>query len=296
APIGTGRRLAGGDAADDTEVRSDLVGARQETHDLDRLQGAGPGIDRIGTDVADHIRLQRGRNTIGIESHFGVDDLGEGLAAAADILQTIRRPFERAAKLARGDADQQFLGIERTLRAEASADIGRDHAQAVAGKAERLGNRVADDTGNVRRRVKRDGVAALFVFRRIAPRLHRKRRLADHFKTSTYPDRSGLQIAGDVALPELARDQDVRARLFVQQRSVGSDGEFGANYRMKRLVVDLDQVERILREISRGGDDGDNGLADVANLAGGERQDRRRVIIGHPREWNHRLEVVGDAL
>ena len=84
--VRTGRRLAGRDAAHGAPVGPNLVGPRKEAHDLDGLETAGPGIDRISADVADHIRLQRGRDAVRIEPHLRIDDLGEGLAAAADVL------------------------------------------------------------------------------------------------------------------------------------------------------------------------------------------------------------------
>ena len=82
----------------------------------------------------------------------------------------------------------------------------------------------------------------------------------------------------------------------MQQRSAVGDCLLAARNRAKRFVFDLDQFERVFREVSRGGDDRGDGLADIADLAGRERHDRRRVIIGHPRERNHRLEIVGDVV
>ena len=64
AAIGSGRRLAGRDAAHGAAIGSDLVRTRKEADDLDRLQAAGPGIDRIGADVADDVGLQRGRDAV----------------------------------------------------------------------------------------------------------------------------------------------------------------------------------------------------------------------------------------
>src|SRR5262249_49950794 len=64
--MGPGRRLAGGDAADRATIRADLVGPRKEAHDLNRLQPARPWIDRIGTDIADDISLQRRRDAVGV--------------------------------------------------------------------------------------------------------------------------------------------------------------------------------------------------------------------------------------
>ena len=93
------------------------------------------------------------------------------------------------AKCARGRADENLLRIERALAAEAAADVGRDHAQPMPGQVERLGQRVADDAGDLRRRVQRERVAARLVFGEARARLDRHRGLAAHAEAAADPHR-----------------------------------------------------------------------------------------------------------
>ena len=86
ATVGTGRRLAGRNAAHGAPVGADLVGPGKEAHDLDGLQTAGPGIDRECAHVSDHVGLERGRDPVRVKPHLRINDLGESLAATADVL------------------------------------------------------------------------------------------------------------------------------------------------------------------------------------------------------------------
>ena len=262
------RRLAGGDAPHSAAIGPDLVGAGKETHDLDRLQTAGPRINRIGPDISEDVGLQGDGDTVLVKSHLGIDDLAKRLTAAADVFQAVCGPFERATELAGHDADQQFLRIERALRSETSAHVGCDHPQAAAGKAKGFGNRIAHDARDVRGGIKRDGAAFGVILRRIAARLHRERRLAGHLETAADPDGRVFQIGLNVTFLELARNQHVGAGLFVQQRSVLRDCLLATRHRPERFELDLDEFERVFREVSRSGDDSDDGFADIANLSG----------------------------
>ena len=53
----------------------------------------------------------------------------------------------------------------------------------------------------------------------------------------------------------------------MQQRLRRIERRLGVNHRRQRLVVDLDQVEGVLGEITVGGDDDGHRLADIADLA-----------------------------
>jgi hypothetical protein len=81
----------------------------------------------------------------------------------------------------------------------------------------------------------------------------------------------------------------------VQQWRIGDERVFATRRHAKRLVIDPDQFRGVLGEITRGRDHGDDGLADVTDLACGQRHDRRRVIIRHPRDRDQRLEFAGDG-
>ena len=92
--------------------------------------------------------------------------------------------FTARSELARREADEELLGIERRLAAEAAADVGRDHPQPVARQVERLGQAVAQDAGNLRRRMQGELVAAGVVFGKAGARLDRRGGLAAHAKAA----------------------------------------------------------------------------------------------------------------
>ena len=80
----------------------------------------------------------------------------------------------------------------------------------------------------------------------------------------------GVEVAPLVdALPH-----EVRAGVVVEHRRVGVLRLARVDERVERLVVDLDELGRVARELARLGDDGDDRLADVAHLA-----DRERVVL-----------------
>ena len=55
-------------------------------------------------------------------------------------------------------------------------------------------------------------------------------------------------------------------------------------------------AERVLREVSVRGQNGHNGLTDIADLVARQRIERRRVIIFHPRRRAHRLDQIMQIL
>ncbi len=80
------------------------------------------------------------------------------------------------------------------------------------------------------------------------------------------------------------------------QRRGGGNGEFSVGDRAQRRVFDVDQLDRVLGEIAVFRDDGDHGFPDIAHLLRRQRQNRRRVIVRHPRNRNHRPVVARDIV
>jgi len=66
-------------------------------------------------------------------------------------------------------------------------------------------------------------------------------------------------------------ERDVGAELVVQNWSAVGDRLFRIDHRVERVVVHVDQVERILRAVGVGGDRDHHRLADVTHLADRER-------------------------
>jgi hypothetical protein len=75
-----------------------------------------------------------------------------------------------------------------------------------------------------------------------------------------------------VAVVELPRPDDVRADVVVQDRCRGIGGALGVQHGLERLVVDLDQVRGVARQLTGDRGDGDDRLADVPDPPDRERE------------------------
>ena len=88
--------------------------------------------------------------------------------------RTVRHPFHRPADLTRRPETDDFLRIDENLRAEAAADVGRDHPQLVLGRdPDEGGNNQPRDVRILRRIPERETVGAGIVFTDRRARLDR---------------------------------------------------------------------------------------------------------------------------
>ena len=85
--------------------------------------------------------------------------------------------------------------------------------------------------------------------------------------------RGAGEVALDVAVRERLLVDDVGAEVLVQQRRPGRGRRDRVHERLEQLVVDLDELERVLGQVARLGDGDRDRLAGVADLV-----DRDRVL------------------
>ena len=71
---------------------------------------------------------------VGVERHLGVGDVIAAVRVGEKRLRAVGDPFHRPADALRRPKRHDFFGIDENLRAEAAADIRRDHAQLVLGR------------------------------------------------------------------------------------------------------------------------------------------------------------------
>ena len=81
----------------------------------------------------------------------------------------------------------------------------------------------------------------------------------------------------DIAITVAVVVHHVAAGLVPQQWSPGLERFGDGGDRVERRVVDLDEFERVLGEVARGGDHERHGIADVPDPLGAERVEHRRV-------------------
>ncbi len=182
-----------------------------------------------------------------------------------------------------GQRDGRALHADAGLTAEAAADVGRDDPQPRVVDVQGLRDQVALGEGRLAGRPERDlPVDVLLCDADV--------RLERHVLDVRHPvlvlvDQVGLGPALlHVALAHLHPVRDIRARLGEDERDalvgaeVGMDerrfgrrAEFRVEHAGQFLVLDLDQLQRLLGQLERVGGDGRDGFAEVADAV--ERED-----------------------
>ena len=218
-------------------------------------------------------------------------ELGAGLVAAAlivgdEALAAGGDPFHRPPQPPRRPGDDGLLGIMLALVAEAAADVGRDQADGGLRQAKLLGHGAADVMRHLRRGIERELAGA-------AVGQHRARldRSADqpvvgevephHMRRAVERLAHRGFIAAREAEADIARRRLVQLRRALRHRraAVDDDGQ--------RLIVDLQQIGRVLRLRARFRDHRGDRLADMPDRAARQRPARRlghRLAVGG-RRW-----------
>ncbi len=161
ATIGRVRHLVGRhDARRRGEVR-DLVGTGQ-------MDGGVVGDARRRSDSTP--RNRRGTSSrkasdvaVGVEADLDLVQLVARMAGAQQMLLPLLDPAHRAPDRAGQERDQQVLGVDVALGAEAAADIERHAADPRLGQPQERGGRPAHPVHHLRRRPDRDRIGALVV-------------------------------------------------------------------------------------------------------------------------------------
>ncbi len=190
-------------------------------------------------------------------------------------------PLDRAAELAGERDHDHVLGVHVELGAEAAADVRRDHADLRLGHAEdeRVGG--AHDVRPLRRGRDRDVAGRVHLAERGA-RLHRGR--DQPLLAVALLDRHGrvredlVRFAGD----ERPRVRLVAGRVVVNGRRTVGNRQFDVGHVRQRLVVDLDELGRVLGLSARLGHDDRDAVAGEPRLVDGEREVLdHRDVVGH---------------
>src|SRR5712691_9031011 len=97
-----------------------------------------PQASRLGSKKTVSCRpgSRPGNGAVPFECQLGGHGLVTTLIRGEEILAARGDPLDGPAELQRQVAGQRFILVERALAAEASTDIGRDHAYAMLGKAD----------------------------------------------------------------------------------------------------------------------------------------------------------------
>ncbi len=206
------------------------------------------------------------------------------------------RPLHRPVELAREQAADHELRMRRDLVAEAAADVLRDEAELVEPDPHRRAHHDRGEAGELVVRVDRPLPDAAVVLDERAVALERGRVEAVEVELRDLDHAVGLGEGGVEVAPGVeTRPHEVPAGVVVEHGRLGFLRLAGVDDRRQRLVVDLDELGGVARELARLGHDGHDRLADVAHLA-----DREREVLdvraGHARDLEERIRERRDLL
>ena len=221
-------------------------------------------------------------------------DLLDVIAAVGRGLIVLRArldPFHRPSELHRAERRDEVSLDLRNLAAEAAADFRRHDAQAILRHA---GHRRQDEAHDVRilRRVPERQLAGCRRELRHSPsRLHRRRDQALLDDSIADDDGGGRERSGDVAAFDRPVERHVVRNVRVQLRRAGGSGFLWIDHRRQRLVVDLDQLQRIVGLVFGLGHDDRDRVPDITDCVG-----RHRAIVGDLQAGVGQEPRAGNAL
>ena len=230
----------------------------------DPRQHEAPG--NVGAVVVHEAAAQAEQPRVLVDGDLQIPPLVAFLMRDQEILAPVLHPLHRPPERDARGSDRTVLAIVGALRAEAAADVGRDHTHLRIAEIEHVHERALQSmralAGDVRgellgRRVPVDHETAALDEEGSATMLEQA--LPEHVR--------GLaERLVDVAVFHRHARDDVVGSARVRGDGRGFDGRPHVGHRGQDLVVDLDEAGRILRDIAAVGDDDGDWLADDAHL------------------------------
>ena len=179
-------------------------------------------------------------------------------------------PFHRASDAARDSGQQNVLGIDVTLGAEAAADVRRDHAHSLLGEAQGRGDRGAHGERYLGRRPDRQPAVRSVGLHQHAAWLDRHRGHARHAEARLDDHVRLAEAAGDVADDAVGWAGHVVGPLVEDPRRVCRERGVDRGHRGQHVVANVDELGGVGGPIHVVGDHHRHGLAGVAGLRAGD--------------------------
>jgi hypothetical protein len=296
------RRLVGHDELHARASRPHVVHAGQAgDHALGVDEGAGRR--EVSTEVGDVGEAQREKFPLRVERELAFAYDVPSLLVGEEDLRAAAGPFHRPADPLRGEQRRAVLRVHVEAHPEAAAHVLGDHVDLVVRNAHGIDELAAHARGPLGTGVERVLLRLRVVGRQARTRLHR---VADHARVLERDFHDLARRAERrVGRGLVARDPvegEVAGQLGVQLRRARRERLFGDRDRGQLLVLDGDQLGRVLRRVRRLGDDAGDALADVAHLALSEHRagrflQRLAVAVLHPEvRGNRAVTGLGDVL
>ena len=198
------------------------------------------------------------------------------------VLVTRLDPLHRRVEAHREQREQDLLGVDLLLHAEAAAHVGRDHADPVLAEPERLAKRVAQGVRPLGGRPHGEATRPEVVVGEHAARFQRHPGVAMDVVAPACHHFGAAERSIGVAGSHGEVGGDVARDLVVQESRARCDRRMRVRHGVERLVRDLDGRGSVLSGVAALRHDGDDRLADVANLATRQRElpawPERRVV------------------
>ena len=262
-------------------IDPDRVGHHRAHMDMRRRNAIGAGqqakprhgrdehreMREIGADIGQRVGAHGEEMPVLVERELGMDFLLAALRVDDERFLPVAEPFDRPAELLRGPGQQRVLREVEGLHPEAAADIAGDDAQSVVLDAEMLRHRAAQAESALRADMQRVALGLRIVFGEDAARLERR----DHDAVDREIERHDLRRLGEslvafVAVAQAPIERNI-ARLLVPQHRRARLHRLGRiDHRRQRGVIDLDQIERVLRRGQTIGDHQRDRIADMAHF------------------------------
>ena len=264
AAIGADRGGVGDDAGDLEIDQRDVIGAGCHLG-ADEQRDDDAAARRIGADVGEGFHAQAEDAAVLVECHRGLVELVAARGRRGKLLAALGAPPHRPLQHLGGPNGHRLVRLDADLHAEAAADVAHDHAHLVLGH---LQDDVAQSVARHR------GVLAADMDDQpvVLPLRHDRARLHGVHDQALVHDverhdvgRALESLLGLGVVAELVVAGDVARRALPDLRRAGLERVLDLGDRRKLLILDIDQLEGVLRLLARVGDDGHHGLSDVAH-------------------------------
>ena len=289
AAIGVDWRGGRVDAFDLAVDRRDVVLARQQRRVQIGRHRAGEGR-QIGAEIGLSLHPHRQDLAFVVKGELRMGEMVTAVRVAQERLGAIGHPLHRPADLLRRPDADRLLGIDEDLRAETAADIRRDHPQLVLGCDADEGRQ--HQPGHMRvlaGGIERERLGAAVIVADCGARLHR---------VGDQPVVDDVELGHVLGAGKGRVSRRLVAQMPVIHDIVGGDvvhhrgallrRRHHVDHRRQHRVVDHDRLGRVAGLRIGLGDHHRHMVADVADLALGQRRmatgaHRRAVlVVDHP--------------
>ncbi len=258
------RRLVGAHRPGAVAERREVVGARQDAADLRRLQAGRERVDRVGAGVDRGLGVERQQLAVLVGVGGQLVVVLARVGGGDQMLAAILDPAHRAVEMARQPAEADLLGLQQALPAEAAADVGRDHADALLRDAQALRQAVAHDVRHLGRGGEHELVEPVVPLGDCSFSLQGRHALARHAEGAL--DHHGRRCHRGVELADHRRglEEDVVGPVLVDERRTRADRRAHVGVDGQCVEPDADRRRDVLGGGARVGDAHRDRLADEA--------------------------------